>query len=70
MGKTVFAILEFPPTLALVHGWLFPDVMALSSGGHCQSEGEKCHKLDIFETPVTVTPQQEISKTLNSSKIP
>ena len=26
--------------------------------------------LDIFETPVTVTPQQEISKTLNSSKIP
>ena len=25
---------------------------------------------DIFETPVTVTPQQEISKTLNSSKIP
>ena len=24
-------------------------------------------KLDIFETPVTVTPQQEISKTLNSS---
>ena len=25
--------------------------------------------LDIFETPVTVTPQQEISKTLNSSKI-
>ena len=28
------------------------------------------HKLDIFETPVTVTPQQEISETLNSSKIP
>ena len=27
-------------------------------------------KLDIFETPVTVTPQQEISQTLNSSKIP
>ena len=26
--------------------------------------------LDIFETPVTVTPQQEISKTLNSSKLP
>ena len=26
--------------------------------------------LDIFETPVTVTPQQEISKTLNSSNIP
>ena len=26
--------------------------------------------LDIFETPVTVTPQQEISKTLNSSKFP
>ena len=26
--------------------------------------------LDIFETPVTVTPQQEISKTLNSSSIP
>ena len=26
--------------------------------------------LDIFENPVTVTPQQEISKTLNSSKIP
>ena len=25
--------------------------------------------LDIFETPVTVTPQQEISKPLNSSKI-
>ena len=25
--------------------------------------------LDIFETLVTVTPQQEISKTLNSSKI-
>ena len=23
--------------------------------------------LDIFETPVTVTPQQEFSKTLNSS---
>ena len=29
-----------------------------------------CNGLDIFETPVTVTPQQEISKTLNSSKIP
>ena len=28
------------------------------------------YMLDIFETPVTVTPQQEISKTLNSSKIP
>ena len=28
------------------------------------------HSLDIFETPVTVTPQQEILKTLNSSKIP
>ena len=27
------------------------------------------YKLDIFETSVTVTPQQEISKTLNSSKI-
>ena len=27
-------------------------------------------KLDIFESPVTVTPQQEVSKTLNSSKIP
>ena len=26
--------------------------------------------LDIFETPVTVTPQQEISKTLSSSKTP
>ena len=26
--------------------------------------------LDIFETPVTVTPQKKISKTLNSSKIP
>ena len=26
--------------------------------------------LDIFEAPVTVTPQQKISKTLNSSKIP
>ena len=26
--------------------------------------------LDIFENPVNVTPQQEISKTLNSSKIP
>ena len=26
--------------------------------------------LDIFETPVTVTPQQKISKTLNSSNIP
>ena len=26
--------------------------------------------LDLFETPVTVTPQQEISKTLDSSKIP
>ena len=26
--------------------------------------------LDIFETPVTVTPQQKISETLNSSKIP
>ena len=25
--------------------------------------------LDIFETPVTVTPQQEISKTLNSAQI-
>ena len=25
--------------------------------------------LDIFETPVAVTPQQEISKTLNSSPI-
>ena len=32
---------------------------------------ELCKKnlrLDIFENPVTVTPQQEISKTLNSSK--
>ena len=28
------------------------------------------HDLDIFEAPVTVTPQHEISKTLNSSKIP
>ena len=28
------------------------------------------NKSDLFETPVTVTPQQEISKTLNSSKIP
>ena len=28
------------------------------------------YTLDIFETPVTVTPQQEISKTFNSSKIP
>ena len=27
-------------------------------------------KFDIFETPVAVTSQQEISKTLNSSKIP
>ena len=26
--------------------------------------------LDIFKTPVTVTPQQEILKTVNSSKIP
>ena len=26
--------------------------------------------LDIFETPVTVPPQQEISKALNSSKFP
>ena len=26
--------------------------------------------LDIFETPVTVTPQREISKTLNSLKVP
>ena len=26
-------------------------------------------KLDIFETPVTVTPPTEISKTLSSSKI-
>ena len=26
--------------------------------------------MDIFETPVTVTPQRKISKTLNSSKIP
>ena len=25
--------------------------------------------LDIFETPVTVTPQQEISKTINSPRI-
>ena len=30
----------------------------------------KAKKLDIFETPVTVTPQKQISKTLNSSKIP
>ena len=36
-----------------------------------QVEGEKkAKRLDIFETPVTVTPQQKISKTLNSSKIP
>ena len=28
------------------------------------------HFLDIFGTPVTVTPQQEISKTLISSEIP
>ena len=27
------------------------------------------HILDIFETPVTVTPQQEISKNLKSDKI-
>ena len=27
------------------------------------------HVLGIFETPVTVTPQKEVSKTLNSSKI-
>ena len=26
--------------------------------------------LDNFEAPVTVTPQQEISKTFNSSNIP
>ena len=30
----------------------------------------KQFKLDIFETPVTVTPQQEISKTWSSSQIP
>ena len=30
----------------------------------------KTHTLDILETPVTVTPQQDISKTLDSSKIP
>ena len=31
---------------------------------------DKPKVLDIFETPVTVTPQQEISECLNSSKIP
>ena len=30
----------------------------------------RSHKLDIFETPVTATPQKEMSKTLTSSKIP
>ena len=37
-----------------------------------QMQWLKCmtHILHVFETPVTVNPQQNISKTLNSSRIP
>ena len=39
-------------------------------GGFGDLGSQKAFALDIFETPVTVIPQQEISKTLSSSKFP
>ena len=42
-----------------------PKVWFLCSEGHTKFVAPA---LDIFEPPVTATPQQEISKTLNSFK--
>ena len=41
-----------------------------NTNGHTPNHVKESQGLDAFETPVTVTPQQKISKTLISSKFP